>query len=59
MDTFSSREGTVWPGRGATVEVSRGVGVVITLMAAVDDLVAVTPLGEDVDVIGFGRRAFN
>lgn len=41
------------------MEVSRGVGVVITLMATVDDLVAGTLLGEDVDVTGFGRRAFN
>lgn len=45
----------VWPGRGATVEVSRGVGVVITLTPTAEGLVAVTLLGEDVDGTVFAR----
>lgn len=45
----------VWPGRGATVEVSRGVGVVITLTPGAEDLVAVTLPGEDVDATVFVR----
>lgn len=45
----------VWPGRGATVEVSRGVGVVITLTAGAEGLVPVTLPGEDVDATVFVR----
>lgn len=45
----------VWPGRGATVEVSRGVGVVITLTPGAEGLVAVILPGEDVDATVFVR----
>lgn len=45
----------VWPGRGATVEVSRGVGVVITLTPTAEGLVAVTLPGEDADGTVFVR----
>ena len=43
----------VWPGRGATVEVSHGVGVVITLTPGPEGPVAVTLPREDVDATVF------
>lgn len=49
----------MWPGRGATVEVSRGVGVVITLTPAFEGLVAVTLPGGDGTLTVLVRRALN
>ena len=42
-----------WPGRGATVELSHGVGVIITLTPGPEGPVAVTLPREDVDATVF------
>ena len=47
----------MWPGKGATVEVSRGVGVVMILTLAFEGLVAVRLAGGDGTFTVFVRRA--
>ena len=53
------REGTVWPGKGATVEVSRGVGVVSSVSPMEEARLTVTLFWGGAGATVLGRRLVN